>query len=99
MTNEEKDAQRKVRDQAICDEYMSGATLRDCGRLFRLNPTRIKQIVTAAGLWRERPRNARSSFIGVEVSPETKEAVKKKAEETGVSVSKFASDRLEEAVK
>ena len=99
MTNEEKVNQRMVRDRAICAYYLDGRRkLKDCEKRFQLGRQRILQILQAAGVWKPYEKGARTKFLGVNVSEETKDALKEKADAAGVSVSRFASDALDDAV-
>jgi hypothetical protein len=99
MTTEERAAQMAERNTAICSYYQQGHTLRDCASHFKLGRMRVLQIVQAAGIWRPYERGRRTKFLGVNVTEETKDALRRKADERGVSVSRFASDTLDEVVK
>lgn len=98
MTNEEKVAQAAVRNARICAYYQAGHKVRDCASEFALGRQRIMQILQAAGVWKPYVKGGRTKFLGVNVSGETKDALKAKADERGTSVSKYASDVLDAAV-
>ena len=87
------------RNAAICAHYVSGATLKDCASRFQLGRQRVMQILMAGGVWRPYVKDGRTKFVGVVVSPETKDALKEKADAAGKSVSRFASDVLDEVVR
>ncbi len=99
MTNEEKATQMTTRNAAICAHYTSGHTVRECASHFTLGRQRIMQILMAAGVWKPYEKGDRTKFLGVNVSAETKDGLKTKADEAGKSVSRFASDVLDEAVR
>ena len=97
MTPEEKKAQRTLRDQAIVAYYNDGEhTLSECASRFKLNRQRVMQILKAADVWRPYVKTARTAFLGVQVSRETKAALQEQAGET--SVSRYVSDKLDEMV-
>ena len=99
MTDDEKRAQMIQRDDAIKAYYLEGHTVRECASHFRLNRSRIYQLLCKAGVDTTRPsKSKRNKFLGVNVSEETKDALKAKADEQGTSVSRFASDALDAAV-
>ncbi len=98
MTDEERTRQMTDRNQQICSRYLSGGSVKQCASEFRLGRQRIMQILQAAGVWKPYVKQGRSKFLGVNVSAETKDALKHKADDAGVSVSRFASDALDRAV-
>lgn len=67
MTPEEKQAQRTLRNQAICAYYEAGHALSACASRFRLNRQRVLQILKAAGVWRPYVKTSRTEFVGVVV--------------------------------
>lgn len=87
------------RNKAICTLYESGATMTECGRRYGINRSRVHQILKKSGVWRPHHRSGRDKYLGVVVSEETKEALRIKAEAAGKSMSKFASDALDEVAK
>lgn len=99
MTDEERARQMTTRNKMICDCYASGKTLKQCASEFQLGRQRILQILQAAGAWKPYVKQGREKFLGVNVTAETKDALKEQADAKGVSVSKFASDVLDEAVR
>lgn len=99
MTDEERANQMKDRNQMICAYYDAGHTLKQCASEFQLGRQRVLQILQAAGAWKPYVKQGRSKFLGVNVTSETKDAIKQKADAEGVSVSKFASNALEQAVR
>jgi predicted HicB family RNase H-like nuclease len=88
-----------ARNAAIVAYYRDGHKLKDCASEFQLGRQRVLQILQAAGAWRPYVKTSRDKFLGVNVTSETKDALKVKADEQGVSVSKFASNVLDEAVR
>lgn len=99
MTPEERRAQAAKRDAEICAYYQAGHKLAECATRFKLGRQRILQILKAAGVWQPYVKMKRTKFLGVSITDETKDALKQKAEERGVSVSRLTSDILDEAVK
>lgn len=99
MTPEEKKAQMDARNAAIVAYYSDGHKLAECASHFRISRQRTLQILKDAGAWRPYVKNNRTQFLGVTVTEETKEGLKNVADERGVSVSQFASDVLDDAVK
>ena len=98
MTPEEKATQMTARNAAICAHYTSGHTVRECASHFILGRQRIMQILQEAGVWKPYVKGERTKFLGVNVSEETKDGLKAKADAEGKSVSRFASDVLDAAV-
>lgn len=98
MTDEEKAKKMTERNSAIVDYYTSGRKLSECASEFKLGRQRILQILQAAKVWTPYVKTTRTKFLGVNVSEVTKKALKVKADEKGESVSKFASDVLDEVV-
>jgi hypothetical protein len=100
MTPEEKAKQMEERNAAICAYYLDGhRKMADCERKFQLGRQRILQILKESGAWRPYVKGDRTKFVGVNVSEETKDALKKKADEAGVSISRMVSDQIDEMVK
>lgn len=89
---------KRQRDEAICAYYVAGHKLAECASHFRLGRLRVLQILKAGGVWKPYVKTKRTKFLGVTVTPETKAALEEKAEDLGVSVSKLASDALDEVV-
>ena len=87
------------RDEEICRLYTQGQTVRLLATKYQLGRERVRQILRAAGVSRP-PRftSSRDQFLGVNVSAETKTALKQLADERGVSMSKLASDTIDEIV-
>lgn len=98
MTDDEKRAQMTTRNQAICDFYKAGHKQKECASKFKLGRQRVLQILQAGGAWKPYEKGDRTKFLGVNVSEETKEALARKAEAQGVSVSRLASDALDAVV-
>jgi hypothetical protein len=95
MSDDDKKTHMLARNAAICDLYLSGATLAACGKRFGLKRQRIKQIVQEAGIWREpipHIPDGRDEFLGINISPEDKEALKAEAARTNTSMSALTSD-------
>lgn len=99
MTPEEKKAQMRLRNLAICEYYEQGHKLRDCASQFRLSRQLVLRILKQHNVWKPYEKTDRTRYVGVVVKPETKDALQKQAEAEGTSVSKFVSDRLDEMVK
>lgn len=99
MTPEERAMQMKERNAAICAYYSEGHKLKECARKFQLGRQRILQVLQVAGAWKPYVKGERTKFLGVNVSEGTKDALKVKADAEGKSVSRFASDVLDEAVR
>lgn len=91
---------RLKRDTAICEQYLNGMTLEECGRLYKLRRQRIKQIVKAAGLWRPRTVTVsdRNEFLGVNLSGTDKIALKLEADRRGLSMSALTAELINHAV-
>ncbi len=87
------------RNQQICAHYVAGHKLKECASAFKLGRQRVLQILQAGGVWQPYVKGERTKFLGVNVSEETKEGLKAKADAEGKSVSRFASDVLDEAVR
>jgi predicted HicB family RNase H-like nuclease len=98
MTDDEKRAQMDQRNAAICAYYQSGHKLKECASQFKLIRQRILQILQQAGVWKPYVKNERTKFLGINVSEQTKDALKRRAEQQGTSVSQLASDVLDDAV-
>lgn len=86
------------RNASICRYYQDGHSLKECASHFTLGRQRIKLILQAGNVWRPYVKGERTQFLGVNVSEETKGALKEKADAAGKSVSRFASDALDEVV-
>lgn len=91
----------KARNDAICAYYQAGNRLANTASKFKLGRQRILQILQHRGVWKpyERTKGNRTEFLGVTVTPETKDGLTKLADEKGISVSKLTSDVLDETVK
>jgi hypothetical protein len=98
VTPEEKAAAKVARDKAICDHYVAGNKLKAVASQFKLGRWRTMQILRAGGVWKPYEKSGRTEFVGVNVTPETKKALARKADEEGDSMSKIASDLLDGAV-
>ena len=83
------------RNEKVIEHYKSGASIRACAMQDGRSHQRIRQILRAAGVWRKPVPGSRPEFLGVDVSTETKEALRTKADELGISVSRLTSDTLE----
>ncbi len=98
MTPEAKQKQQSERDAAICAYYTATKKLSLTAFHFKLGKQRILQILKAHGAWVPYAKTARTEFLGVTITKETKEALKEKALTAGISVSKLSSDVLDELV-
>lgn len=85
------------RNDEIIKQYTEGATLKVLAAKHRLSLQTVRNIVRKAGVYRKAP--AREAFLGVDVTAETKEALRAEAERRGVSVSRLTSDTLEEMLQ
>lgn len=94
MANEE----RIERNAAICAYYEQGHKLSKCASKFEISRQQVMNILKQAGVWRPYVKGGRTKFLGVSVSEETKDALRKRAEEEGKSVSRLASDALDAVV-
>lgn len=82
------------RNAEICKLYQEGLKVAALAKRFRLGRQRIYQIIKAGGVWQPYERE-KKTFLGVSVNPDTKAALKQRAEEEGVSVSELTSDALD----
>lgn len=82
-----------IRNAEIGRRYMEGETLQSIGNSYGISRMRVKQIVKKAGLWRKRTRED-VEFLGVNLAPGTKDALRAKADERGVSMSKLTNDAI-----
>ena len=98
MTPEERATAMTTRNANIVAYYTAGNKLKAVAQHFGLGRQRIMQILQAAGAWTPYVKGDRTKFLGVNVTERTREALSQKAEERGVSVSRFASDALDEMV-
>lgn len=87
------------RNADICARYTDGATIAQLCAWFELKQMRVRQILKAGGVWNPQAKSERNEYVGVVVSHSTKEALRKRAEAEGKSVSKLASDALDEVAK
>lgn len=88
-----------ARNKAICDYYLAGHKLVECASHFQLGRQRVLQILKAANVWKPYIKQSRDKFLGVNVSQDTKDALRERADAEGTSVSKLSSDILERAVR
>ncbi len=98
MTPEEKALKKKERNAAICAYYVAGHKVKACASLFKMTRQGIVLILQAGGVWTPYIKGPRTKFLGVNVSAETKDALKALADAEGESLSKFTSDVLDDAV-
>jgi len=101
MTVEERQQRMAERNQAICAYYLEGHTLAECGKQFGLKRQRIKQIVQAAKIWRERTpsTNDRDKFLGINISEEDKATIKEEASRQGISMSAMTAEWIKERLE
>ena len=99
MTPEEKHSHRQQRNAAIVAYYRAGYKLKDCASRFTLGRQRVVQILQAAGVWQPYVKGHRTTFLGVNLTAETKDALRQKASAEGKSASKFVSDVIEERLR
>ena len=99
MTPEEKQAKLDLRNAAVCDYYLAGHKLSECAKHFELGRQRVLQILKQREVWVPYVRTKRTKFLGVSIKPAAKKALKRKASEKGISVSKLVSDAVDDLVK
>ena len=97
--SEGKRSQMSRRNVEICAYYQAGHELNECTMKFALGRQRVRQILRKAGLWHLRERTVRTKFLGAFISEPTKVALRQKARQKGVSVSRLTSDVLEESLR
>jgi hypothetical protein len=85
------------RNIEIIRAYLAGRTMSDLARDYNLTRGRIYQILK--DIAKVRRASERDAFLGVNVTSDTRDALKRVAKERGVSVSKLASDALDEVVR
>lgn len=86
------------RNKDICAFYVAGHKLREVASQFKIGRWRTMQILRDGGVWKPYEKSGRTQFVGVNVTEETKKALAMKADAQGESMSKYASDLLDEAV-
>ena len=99
MTSEEKNALLQTRNKIICEYYLTGKKLVEVARHFQLGRQRILQILKQGGVWKPYVRSARTRHLGVTVTQDAKDALKKKADEQGISVSQLVADAVDDLVQ
>lgn len=91
------------RNAEICRLYKgvkpnsTGVTLEELGKKFGLRRESVRQIVKAAGLTskdRFKFDNPEDQFLGLNVTPRVKEALKREASKRGTSVSALSTEAL-----
>lgn len=82
------------RNKEICKQYTEGQTLGFIADAHKISRQRVRQIVIACGAWKR--AEPRSAFLGVDLVPETKDRLAKVADEKQTSMSKLASDAIED---
>ena len=98
------------RDERICQLYVNGTSVRECSEQFEISLERVRQILRKADVFlTDQPTEIglkdgricientnRNEFLGVNISTTTKNALKEKADRCGVSMSRLASDTLDD---
>ncbi len=95
MTNEEKAAQTKQRDDAIVAYYQEGHKISQCARHFHLNRQRVLQILKHREAWVpyvRGPKSDRTDFLGINITEADKQALKAEADKRGVSMSALSAE-------
>lgn len=87
------------RDADICAYFRAGHGLIACEQKFKLKRQRLQQILRNADVWKPHVKSTRTKFLGVTVSEGTKIALKQKAAQDGVSVSKLTANALDALVQ
>jgi predicted DNA-binding protein YlxM (UPF0122 family) len=85
---------KKQRDAEVCAYYLGKHSVAECARKFALSRQRVHQILKKGEAWHPPEKSDRTEFLGVTIDEPTKDALKKEAEEKGISVSKLVSDKL-----
>lgn len=90
------------RDARICLRYQEGTSLEGLSKWYGVSAQRIWQILSRAGVFvarRDGARTDRTAFLGVTISRDTKDALKREADEKGISVSALVSSKVRQAAK
>ncbi len=94
---------RVKRNKEIVRLYEEGQGLLTIGNLHGLTKERIRQIIKLAGVELRRPghpgERTRTNFLGVEVTDETKEALRVEAKRRGISMSSLTDATLREMLE
>ncbi len=80
------------RNREICKLYSAGWTIAALATQYAISRQRVRQLVKAGGVWKRAA--ARPTFLGVDVTPETKEQLKLEADRQQTSMSKLASHAI-----
>lgn len=98
------------RNQEMCQCYINGMTLQECGERFHISHERVRQILKQAGVFknsRAKQQNVglkaglvesdtRDEFLGINISETDKDALRAEAARRGLSMSKLSSDFIKE---
>lgn len=90
------------RDERICLRYQAGESLASLSERFGVTAQRVWQILRRKGIFvagRDGARTGRTAFLGVTISRDVKAALKREADEKGISVSALVSSKVRQAVK
>lgn len=85
------------RNNVICESYKAGSTLESLAKEFMLSNQRIRQILRKANVWRR--QEPRPVFLGIDVTEDTKDKLRAKADAEGKSVSRLASEAIEQSLE
>jgi hypothetical protein len=102
--------QQGSRNEKIVQCYVDGCTLQECSARFGISHERVRQILRAAGVFKNfRAKQQqvglqegvvvsdnRDKFLGVNLSETDKAALKNEAERRGISMSMLTSDLIKE---
>lgn len=89
------------RNEKIRQGYLDGRTIYDLKKEFGISHERIRQILRKAGVQavdrgvEAEPEQVRDEFLGVNVSDDTKQALRDLAARRGISMSRLTSDAIE----
>lgn len=90
------------RNADVARAYVDGLTVLELSERFHLTTERVRQILRKSAVYqgyRDKHREKRPAFLGVNLTEETKDALQVKADEQGTSMSRLVSDTIEEMVK
>ena len=89
------------RNAEICTQYIDGTPVKDIAKQFQLTRSRIYDIledhdVPKRGMLKTTTRDA---FLGVKIDEEIKEAIRQKAEASGLNMSELTNEVFRKMLK
>lgn len=87
------------RNKEICQCYINGMTLSECGKKFNLSSERVRQVLRLAGVLKDsraKQQTDRDEFLGINISETDKVALREEAARRGLSMSRLSSDFIKE---